>query len=268
MLKIYSFPDKRPDFIYWQYRTICKFVEDQFVYILIDNVEKEEDSDKIREIAGEIGAEYHKCPQQDHSHPVLACYAPIQWTLNNIISKDINKDVITLIMDSDMFFVKPVCIQDFLGSYHIAGVPQVREAYKYIWNGFFLINMISAPGIKEMNFYPGRINTVPVDVGGHLYYYLQKYTPDWLKISTTSIIDSKIGNTHLLPSHKDSYQDYFQSEMIEDFIYHYRNGSNWELRTKEKEEAKTAWLIDMLKERLAQPIQPQQPQLPSGSFVS
>lgn len=104
-----------------------------------------------------------------------------------------------VLSDHDIFPFKP-----FGMDYDLAGVPQVRAHYNYLWAGFVMINPSKYP---YTNFMPFETDLgVRLDTGGHLW----------------NVFDQA-------KQFSETYEDYEHGNysIIEDSFMHFRNLSNW-----------------------------------------
>jgi hypothetical protein len=192
MIKIYTYAHKRPDFISIQHASIEKNVKDDYEFIVFNNAiddlklsaQIEEECKKLniktikvelhQDINKQSGEGYDELQFEDSKYinPNVACSYPLIWSFKDIISKEDNENIIVII-DSDMFFSKEVSIKDLMSGYDIAFIPQYRKNdVFYIWNGFVIIDG-SKNNLNEINWFCGKVNEQPVDVGGQTHFYLK-----------------------------------------------------------------------------------------------
>jgi hypothetical protein len=228
-VKIYTYPDKRPDFILRQKKSLEFFLKDDFEYIIMNNGSSPELRGEIEKICIKNKIIHFFIENPDHSHPTTACAYPINQTLERIIKKE-EKDTISVIMDSDMFFVKPFCIAEYLGDNEIAAIKQIRGDVNYIWNGIVFINHNEIKDINELDFGFDTINGNTTDVGGNTYYYFKNHPNCKLKnILHTSHIHPKNKNLRVFPpTILENYDFEYCFELIEKSVIHYGRGSNWD----------------------------------------
>jgi hypothetical protein len=208
-VKIYTYSHNRPDFISLQYESIKKHVKDDFEYIVFNNErpggDGGYDENKINFIFNEcerLGIECIRV-ELDPSLQILnnnkmfegdryvngntACAYSFTWGWKNYVSKN---DCISLLIDSDMFFIKDVSIVDIMEGYNFAFVPSYRYikdqyqevAFKYPWNGLVIADTSKMPNPQEISWGDGWVDGLSVDVGGEVHAYLKKYE-DRLKIN-------------------------------------------------------------------------------------
>lgn len=244
MIKIYTFADKRPDFIILQNKLFKKFIEDDYEFIVINAASSNELKENINFVCEKLNLQCLNFPVLNHFSPQPACSKPIQWCWDNYISKD-NKNI-SFIIDSDMFLVGAFNVEKYLNNNDICADYDKRLHVNYIWNGL----MIFSPNLKnknEMNFSEGVVDGVVTDVGGNLYYYIKKYNPKIKHIENIGYIHKDNKNTHLLPVNiQEIYEDSYLCEFFEQKFFHYRAGSNWNNKNTEYHNKKTQMLKKLI----------------------
>lgn len=206
-VKIYTYSHNRPDFIELQYQTLKRHVKDDFEFIVFNNERPGGDGgydaekiNQINQICEKIGI---KCirveldPELQYMNGVkmfdgesylngnIACAYSYTWGWKNYIVK--NK-CLSVILDSDMFLIKDISFVDMMEGYNFSYVPSYRLNRNYVdennrgeisfvypWNGFVMADTKNMPNPSEISWGCGYVNNIPVDVGGEVYYYLEKY---------------------------------------------------------------------------------------------
>lgn len=243
-VKIYTFPDKRPDFIELQKKSIDNFLKDDYEYIIINNGSNNESRKEIFDICNNNGIKHIYVENPNHSDPNIACAYPINQTLDKYIKVEEEKDIISVIIDSDMFFISDFSIVDFIGDNEVSAIYQVRGDVNYLWNGIVFINNSKVIDIESFDFGYQTINGNPTDVGGNMYFYLKEHPDCKVKyIYHTSHIKAKNNNLDSLPDEiLKIYDDSFCYEIIEKSILHYGRGSNWDNMAPDYHKRKTELL--------------------------
>lgn len=172
VIKIYTYVDKRPDFIPYQLKSLKFFLTDEFEYIIFNNASNFVNRWKINNLCKKLGVKVYPIKTPIHSNPNMACAYPIQWSFHNIIKKQ--KNSLAVILDSDIFLLKIFSIRKYLDGFNIAGTKQIRGKVKYLWNGILFFNLRTLPNIDDLNFMCGLIDRTATDVGGNLHYYFSK----------------------------------------------------------------------------------------------
>jgi hypothetical protein len=272
MIKIYTFASNRPDFIGLQLESFRKNLKEEFDYTVFNNaryditggsdpnlinragkdagirvIEVEKDAALLADCAAiEPGGPVLNPHGQYANANVAHAYA-LRWAWNNYISKETDP---IAILDSDVFLIQPVKLTDALDPYVMAnisdGKPRPNEPDRpilYMWPTFMLADLARLPDKESLNWWCGRIENVPVDVGGHTYYYFQAH-PD-ISIQNVRRVNAYYLDTSSCPMQPPNYDEFYLNDAI---ILHYRSGSDWDHKGKEYHRLKTEWL----KKRIAE----------------
>ena len=176
---------QRPEFIEWQYLTFQKFMKDDYTFIIFNDAKDPSIEKEINVICKKLNLSCIRIPQEIHNRPYLhrlpgenyhsspvRCANVVQYSLDNY---GFDYDGPVVIIDSDMFLIRPFSVNELLNTCDIAAVGQSRSTINYLWNGLVFLNMPKLPNKRELNWNCGRVQGSSVDVGGYTYYYLQKY---------------------------------------------------------------------------------------------
>ncbi len=173
MIQVFTSVVNRPDFVILQDKLFKKFLKDDYRFHIVDDSIDDTISEQFKAICSESGFLYYKRPPRTiQMNPAQACADTVQWTYDNIISKEYNENIV-FFCDSDMFLIDEFDISEYMEDAIIAGLPQYRGHITYMWNGIMFFNM---PKIKDLNinFSDGVVEGQMTDVGGHTYYYFKK----------------------------------------------------------------------------------------------
>lgn len=234
-VKIYTWADKAPEFIYKQYESMKKFIKDEdWEFIVFNNVPapKLDRQKKIKSICKELDI---KCLDVRFrtliSGAAQICAWGIFWAYHRFFRWE--KDTIHVIFDSDMFFINDFNFNEYLGDNQIAAIHQRRGDIEYLWNGIVVMKGDELPDKNHFDYRLGDINGERTDVGGRLYWWLKR-NPD-LKIKYimhTNNVD--VSGTKILPENiREDYKSEYGFHFIENAVLHYRAGSNWNKKSKE-----------------------------------
>ena len=187
MIKIYTYSHNRPDFIEPQFNSIKKYVKDDFEFIVFNNERNGGDPgsgyepERIAEIYRVCEKLNIKCIrveldpelqfingyQQFEGDSYVnggshACAYSYSWGWKHYVSKD---DGISMIIDSDMFFIKDVSIEKLLGDHNLAYIPSYRYsskyhseedrgsiALRYPWNGIVIADIPNLPNPNDLKW--------------------------------------------------------------------------------------------------------------------
>ncbi len=282
---IFTFSHNRPDFIEIQYKTFKKFLKDDYEFIVFNDATNNEMQKNIEQTCEKLNLKCIRIPQEIHSqpylqrwpgenynHPSIRCCNVVQYSLDNF---GFNHDGIVCLFDSDMFLVREFSISKFLKNYDIMGVPQSNSNHKasvtHISVHLAFLNMKNLPDKRKLNFNCGKIYEMPIDAGGHTYYYLKDHPQ--LKIYYTSACHSfvlmcqncqKSNQNVCLHNTKTLIDLGFNQKEIK-FIHsgannvefllnknflHYRGGTNWDHKTNFYHQNKTKMLNDFISDIL------------------
>lgn len=251
-VKIYTWADKAPEFLYQQYETVKKFVKDEdWEFIVFNNVPATilDRQKKIKKICKELGV---KCLDVRFrtliSGAAQICAWGIFWAYHRFFRWE--KDTIHVIFDSDMFFINDFNFNEYLGNNDICAIHQRRGEIEYLWNGLVIMKGGQLPDKNYFDYRLGNINGERTDVGGKLYWWLKR-NPD-LKIRYimhTGHLD--VSKSIILPKNlRSDYNPEYCFQFIENAILHYRAGSNWDKKSKDFVSAKQIYLNNLLNELL------------------
>lgn len=189
----------RPDFIVLQYRLFEKFLEDDYEFWVISDANTPENTSKIENTCLEMGIKYAKVPQEIHDRPYLPrcpkdnfnnpnvrhCNS-VQWAWDNFFS---HHEGPVMVIDSDMFLIRPFSVEKTLENKHFAGVMwgtndiDTGKPYSYLWLALILFNNASLPERETICFNCGVLPSTNAicDSGGWTNLYLNKFK-DLIKI--------------------------------------------------------------------------------------
>lgn len=251
----------RPDFIEIQAKTFQKFLQDDYEFVVFNDAPKKEMCEQINSTCAALGLRCVRIPQSIHAapylprdqnddfqNPAVRCANVVQYSLDVL---GFDHDGIVVIIDADMFLIKPFSVVEYLNDYQLAGVPQKRQHVNYFWNGLVFFNMNTLPDKRSMSFNCQKVEGVAVDVGGGLYHYFKAH-PE-LKLSP-------IGNEYInqwthLSSRQEKHEIVrllyeMQPNNIEFLInysfLHYRSGTNWDNRANDYHKTKTEILNEFI----------------------
>jgi len=263
VLKIFTFTSNRPDFIDLQMNSFRRHLKEDFEFVVFNNSKLSGDScyDEINKRCREVGATsidiqrdlalVEECqkletacsifnPHGVYSIANVAHAYALNWAWQNVISKETGP---VAIFDSDIFLVQPIKLTDVLYPHQLCcvydGKPRPQgPPIMYMWPTFVLIDMARFPDPQTLNWFCGRIENVPVDVGGQTFHYFQAHPElDIFNVPRTHFCDSESGNFDIL--NPSNYDEFAVGDSV---VLHYRSGSNWNRRSPEYHQKKTAWL--------------------------
>ena len=192
MIKIYTYSHNRPDLIPLQYESIKKHVKDDFEFIVFNNERAGSNPfsgyspERVQEIFDVCKGLNIQCIRVDLDPELQfingyqqftgdsfmgdgshACGYAFSWGWKHHISKN---DCVSMIIDSDMFFIKDISIEDVLGDHNLAFIPSHRYsskyqdeenrgsiALRYPWNGVVIADVPNMPNPSELKWGLGMI---------------------------------------------------------------------------------------------------------------
>jgi hypothetical protein len=258
MISIFSFGANRPDFIELQMHSFRKHLREEFELTVFNNAQfdstggaKYHDLHSVGKSVGvnvidvvKIPDLMRRCQDIEPSGPVFnhqglytsanvahayaLCYA---W--ENYISKEKGN---IAILDSDVFLIEPLSLTEMLDPHQMLNVPDGKphadgRTFRYMWPTFMLANMATLPDAGTLNWWCGRVEDVPVDVGGQTYHYFQSH-PD--------LDVAHVNRKHFQEADYDEF--YLTNGDKCATVLHYRSGSNWNHRGSDYHRQKTEWL--------------------------
>ncbi len=279
---IFTYAYNRPDFIELQHKTLKNFVEDDYEFIVFSDARTASNANAIKNTCDRIGIKHVRIPQDIHSKPYLQRWpgenyqAPAVRNVNAVMyslnTLGFDHDDILVLLDSDVFFLKKICIRDLLKEYNIVGQRIGNGYIIYPWHGLIFMDMKTLPDIRSLTFNCGRVNNKPVDAGGQSYYYLRDH-PE-VKINYMNYFhagqlycDDCKKNSAAMCNHNSDYLTSLgfddrliklmhTAQNIEFFhnqsIIHYRGGTNWDSRPNHFHTNKTAALHEYIDSAIAQ----------------
>ncbi len=266
---IFTYAFNRPDFIEIQHKTFEHFIEDEYEFVVFSDARTAGDANAIKNTCDRLGIKHVRIPQNIHSKPYLErwpgenYHAPAVRNVNAVMyslnTLGFDHDDILVLLDSDVFFLKKICIRDLLKDYNIVA-QRIGSGYIiYPWHGLIFMDMKTLPDIRSLNFNCGRVNDKPVDAGGQSYYYLHAHpevTVRYLQYFHAGQLycDNCKKNRAAMCTHNydflnsKGFSDAFiklmhSAQNIEFFhnqnIIHYRGGTNWDNKSKQYHTNKT-----------------------------
>lgn len=263
-----------PEFIWYQWASLKKFMATDFDYVVFNDASDSLISEEIQNICRTYHIRCERVPQEIHTLPYLArddertggpsveCCDTIQYMLN---SMGFCCPDIVVLLDSDIFLIHYLNIEELMQQYDILGHLQSRQGrhgvVEYILPNLMIFNMKTMPDKNSFNVNLGTIDEVAVDTGGFIYYYLQLH-PNlrWFKCDCRIGVDETQldldNKTHMrLRANPLLYKMVTSNEF--DFEYylkytflHFRAGSNWYKKELHWFDKKKALFFDAMHELL------------------
>lgn len=173
---IFTCAYNRPDFIALQAKTFRAFLQDpDYEYVVFNDGQNGDMAQRNEQICAQLGIRCIRMPQ--HLHTSNEATFRHNDTMNyafRTLANDFNGLVV--LMDSDVFLIKPLNIQQYMQGYDLIGGHQERnngQRVIYISPVLVFFNMNTLPNKSSINFSPGRILGNDCDNGAYMYYYLK-----------------------------------------------------------------------------------------------
>jgi hypothetical protein len=266
MLKIYTSSHKRPDFIELQLKSFQKHLQEDFILTILNNahfdLNDKQIAKQIRSECERLGLpmidvikeqttvdhyqSFEACPlftsAGEYYNACIACAYPLAWAWDNYIVKE--KGPI-LFIESDMFLMTPVRLTDYLQKYQIIYVPQssntpVGRSAEHMHSGFFLADLSQIPEPESINWWCGKAEGIPVDVGGQTFCYLRAHP----ELTRLHVKEERIYDDPQVDFAPANYMKYWLETTPT--ILHYVSGSNWNHQSNDYHAKKTIWLKKVL----------------------
>ncbi|MCL5875291.1 MAG: hypothetical protein M1114_02355 [Candidatus Dependentiae bacterium] len=233
----------RPDFIELQEKTFRIFLKDTYEYVVFNDAPNDNMCRKIENTCRKLNIRCFRIPPEMHNGRQTPNYRHVDGIQFSLETLGFDHDGIVLMLDSDMFLVKPFSVNEYMGDYDFIGFEQERVdgARKVFYSGPHLVfmNMKTLPNKRTLSFEGDRVEGLACDVGGHSYYYFVNNPSIRIKlascISTTPLLSKaieeirslgfdeqeiafifKLGKTYGMEFHGNKH-----------FIHFYAGGSNW-----------------------------------------
>lgn len=262
----------QPFFVEIQAKTFEKFIEDEYEFVIFNDGKTPEIAKEIENLCKlnnirciRINQSVHDRPYlprdsgDDYNNPAIRCANVVQYSLD-VLGFNYNGPVV--IIDSDMFPVKPISFIEYLKEYDLVGVPQFRPYHplkpvvEYIWNGLVMFNMARLPEKEKINFNCGMIEGFPTDVGGQMHYYLLKHKDTLRKRYigavpfSSTVADYRKGRldndfNHFIPLMETDVPINMET-LLRGKVLHYRCGGKWEGRSQEWYERKNVLIQEFV----------------------
>ena len=270
MIKIHTFCANRPDFIEIQRQSFIKNLKEDFEFVVFNNAKYDStggaDFNGINRQCAQSGVKVievqkdpdliDRCqkielscslfsPSGQYSNANVAHAYALCWAWENYISKETGP---IAIFDSDVFLIQPIKLTDTLYPHQLVNIEDGKphddgRVFHYMWPTFVLADMATLPDPPTLNWWCGRIEGVPVDVGGQTYHYFQAH-PE-LDVLSVRRQHSHYFDESQLDFHPADYDEFYLKDGT---VLHYRSGSNWNHRGPEYHIKKTAWLKKRIEE--------------------
>ena len=208
-VRILTFHYNRPDFLEYQMKAFQKFLLDDYEVIVFNDAPDARNERAIRSFCEKRGIvcvrfepEWHwsdplndelirKVDTQEKNSYFLFPWKEgrldraavssqcsirhshvIQYALDHY---GYDHDDIVVIMDADVFPIKPISIRELLTDVPLAGIEGGFNGHPYLWVPFIAFDPRRLPDVRELRFHVDLIDGVLFDTGSHSFHYLQDH---------------------------------------------------------------------------------------------
>jgi glycosyltransferase involved in cell wall biosynthesis len=266
---VFAYAYNRPDFIEIQHRTLQKFFLDDYELVVFNDARDHNLKEQIEAICAKLAIRCIRIPQEIHDQPYLPrlpvegnhdpavrnCNV-VQYSLNTL---GFDHDDIIILLDSDLFLVKPFSVREFLHNYDLGGFKPFWTEVEYLWIGLVFLDMRTLPNKRTLTFNCWRADGHSVDAGGQSYYYLKNnpgirphyinhyYSEDWhcdscvqtnqplCTHNTQALTSARFDNNHIRFLQTANRVEFYHNSTF----LHYRSGSNWDHKSASYHNMKT-----------------------------
>ncbi len=207
-IRFFSFQYNRPEFLEFQHKLLKKFVLDDFELIVFNDARDPTLEIAIRNICNKNNIPYVRYEQEWHKTDPLNEYilhiledprtdSPFQLdSVHGKLTAEIisrypgfrhchviqyaldhygyDHDDIVVILDHDLFPMKPLSIRKLLEDAPLIGIEHIgRHGDRYLWVPFIAFDPKRFPNIRDLKFHCDAINHHFYDTGAASYHYLK-----------------------------------------------------------------------------------------------
>ena len=192
---IITYSYSNPEFIEIQYKTFKYFMKDDYEFVVFSDAPTKSCHAEIETMCKKWGISCIRIPQKIHESPYyLPLNMPeiypnhtipsnvrhvhsVQYSLDTL---GFDNDDIVVLIDSDMFLVRPLSVADFMKDCDIASLMKGSSneqgaTIMYCCPALTFLNMKTLPNKRSLNFNCGWVNGCSGDSGGYTYYYLKNH---------------------------------------------------------------------------------------------
>ena len=208
---IITYSYSNPEFIEIQHKTFKHFVKDPYEFVVFSDAPTEAGHKQIEAMCRQCGIACLRVPQHIHESPYYLPLNMPQIYPNHTVPSNVrhvhsvqysldtlgfNNDDIVLLIDSDMFLVRPFNIADYMKECDIASLMkgsanEQGATIMYCCPALTFLNMHTLPDKRSLNFNCGWVNGCSGDSGGFTHYYLKSHPNLKLK-SVASLYSGQI----------------------------------------------------------------------------
>ena len=262
MLKFFAFTSNRVDLIELQIRSFKKYLQEDFTFTIFNNskFDRPQEHEGIEQMCRKWGITTHdvekdqelidRCNRIETKCTVFNNQG--SWSNNNcaglyaccyVWEKFIVKETGPIcLLHPDVFLERPVKLTDYLQDSPLCFIPQTRENLggNHMHDALVLADMSRLPDAKDIFWWGSLVNGISTDIGGQTYFYLKAHP----ELIPTYIQPHYYEDDPAVDFHPSEYEIFSINDRP--IALHYLRASNWNYRSAEYHQRKTAWLKQRL----------------------
>ena len=283
-IRIFTYVYNRPDFIRLHVKTFDAFLEEPYEYIVFNDAPNEHMKKKIEQTCAQLNVQCMRVP--DHApHRQSPSYRHMDGIKHSLKHFGITYDGIVMMIDADMFLVRPFSVKSYMQGRTFVGGYQYRcrdgsrraineedfiNGYTFENNTTIIytspclsfMDMKNLPNVHTINYDGDRVEGVPCDVGGHTYYYFKNnptvnpylyvaVSKDYL-VTLPKPLHEYGFDQHSIDLIMHTKREYaFQFHADANFLHFYAGGSNWPKYSASFMQEKTKVVQDYVDKQIA-----------------
>ncbi len=210
-IRILTFQANHTGFIEYQHKALQKFLLDDYELIVFNDGFNEEKQNAIRNtcdlfgvkcvdydpswhadnplnleiqraLSTETGNDFFRIPLKDEIPEIQKIYEHVSIRHCHVIQYALDThgydhDDIVVILDGDVFPMKPFSIRELLTDVPIVGIDSDFHGRHYLWVPFIAFDPQRLPNLRDLKFHVDLVDGWVCDSGSHSFHYL-KENPD------------------------------------------------------------------------------------------
>lgn len=179
-MKIITIEHKNPHYIDLQYKTLQKYLKNEFQYCVYNNaLWNEDDHVEINKVCKDFQIEcveyntklpHYPGPSESHCDALMQIWNDYKNTNEKIV-----------IINSDMFLIRYINFENIFDNKPMAFIPSYSTTNKHAmaaWSGLLFLNMQTIPNKNDFDMSLGYVDGERVDTGGKTRNYFKNNKVD------------------------------------------------------------------------------------------
>lgn len=266
---IFTYVYNRPDFIALHVKTLKAFFKEPYEYIVFNDAPNAAMAAQIEQMCHRLQVRCLRVPNHAPNRQT-ASYRHMDGIKYSLKTLGFNHNGPVVMLDADMFLIKPFSIKEYMSKHDFIGGYQDRmgngKKVMYAAPCLVLMNMAVLSNKHTINFDGDRVEGLACDVGGHTYYYFRDnpevrvnlffaYSKDYL---TSTLHDPRDygcdeGSAQFIMDNRREFG--FQFHLDSHFLHFYAGGSNWANYAASFVQQKTDLVNQFVDEQIAYYVQ-------------